>query len=200
MGSAVTDWRVTVPEGARGPWRVERFEIDKKGADWHNMLTSFQPGMGRRLVEPGTYTRLLRGNTVVMSDTSAEQHDHTYAFYQATGRVLIHGLGLGMFLGAVLRKPEVTQVTVVEIDADVIALVGPHYQQMADAQGKTLEIIRADALTWKPPKGARWDVAWHDIWDDICSDNLPAMKRLHRRYGRRAGWQGSWARELITYC
>lgn len=192
------DWRVTVPEGERGPWRVERFEIDKQGAEWHNMLTAFQPGMSRRCVDPGTYTRLLRGNKLVMSDTLAEQHDHAYAYHKATGRVLIHGLGLGMFLGVVLRKLEVTHVTVVEIDADVIALVGPHYEAMAKAEGKALEIIHADALKWQPPKGARWDMVWHDIWDDICADNLPSMKRLHRRYGRRAGWQGSWAREFIA--
>jgi len=191
------DWRVAVPEGARGPWRVERFVVDEQGASFHNIGVMFTPGMCRRTITPGTYTRLMRGRTVVMSDTESEQHDHAFVYYRAAGRVLIHGLGLGMFLGAVLRKPEVTHVTVVEIDADVIALVGPHYEAMAKAEGKALEIIHADALTWVPPKGARWDVVWHDIWDNICADNLPSMQRLHRRYGRRAVWQGSWARELL---
>ena len=189
--------RVTVPEGERGPWRVERFVVDEHGASLHNLGVMFTPGMGRRTIESGTYTRLMRGRTVVMSDTDAEQFDHMYALHKATGRVLIHGLGLGMFLGAVLRKPEVTHVTVVEVDADVIALVGAHYEAMAKVEGKGLEIVHADALTWKPPKGARWDAAWHDIWDYICADNLPQIHTLHRRFGRRVGWQGSWARELL---
>ena len=33
-----------------------------------------------------------------------------------------------MLLAAVLEKPEVTDVTVIEIDADVIALVGASYE------------------------------------------------------------------------
>jgi hypothetical protein len=50
------------------------------------------------------------------------------------------------------------------------------------------------AFEWKPPKGVRYDAAWHDVWDDICTDNLVGMRKLHRKYGKRCGWQGSWCR------
>jgi hypothetical protein len=189
--------RVAVPEGERGPWRVERFEVTEDGARFHNFRCDFSPGGYRRRIVPGTYTRLMRGRTVVMSDTPAEQQDHSWFVRNVKGRALLHGLGLGMVLAAVLKKPEVTDVTVVEIDADVIALVGPHYEQMARDEGKPLAIIHGDALKWQPPKGARWGAVWHDIWDSISADNLPDMKTLHRRFGRRADWQGSWARELL---
>lgn len=189
------DWRVSVPIGEDGEWAVKRFEITEHGASLHNMRVAWQPGMGYRTVRPGTYTRLLYGRgVVVMSDTDAEYHDHAYAIGRAKGRVLLHGLGLGCMLQAVLRKPEVEHVTVIEMAPEVIRLVAPHYLSMFGED--RLTILEGDALTWNPPKGARWDVVWHDIWDDICSDNLPDMKRLHRRYGRRAEWQGSWAREL----
>lgn len=143
---------------------------------------------GRGYIPEGEYTSLTcKGRGIVMSDTPDEMRDHYHAFWKAKGHVLINGLGLGMVLGAILRKPEVEHVTVIEIDPDVIDLVGPHY-----ACGR-LTIINVDAFEYVPPKGARFGAAWHDIWDDYCADNLPEMTRLKRRYGRRADWQGCWS-------
>jgi hypothetical protein len=113
--------KVTVPEGERGLWRVERFQITKTDA----AIAAFS--YRARVPSPGTYTKLMHGRCLVMSDTPAEMRDH-YAFVLAAkGHVLISGLGLGMVLGACLRRPDVETVTVLEIDADLIALVGPHY-------------------------------------------------------------------------
>lgn len=184
------DIRVSVPEGAKGDWYVERFSVTDEDVRLHNMRCMFSPGMGRRVMKPGTYTRLLRHRRIIMSDTPAEVQDHRYAIYKATGSVLINGLGLGVVLKGVLDKEDVTDVTVIEKSPDVIALVGPHYQD------SRLTIIEADAMEWRPPKGKRYNMVWHDIWDDICGDNLPEMHKLHRRYGRRADWQGSWCREI----
>lgn len=179
---------VSVPEGASGSWRVERFTVSEEAAKMEAIRAIFTPG--GRGVPAGDYTRLMRGGTVVMSDTPNEKRDHAWFVYQAKGRVLINGLGLGMVLGAILLKEAVTHVTVVEASEDVIQLVAPSY---ADPR---VNIIHADAMKWKPPAGERYDTVWHDIWDDICADNLPEMATLHRRYGRRAAWQGSWARDL----
>ena len=172
--------KVEIPEGKRGPWTVERFEVPK------NALRLFQ--YGARVPQPGVYTRLLRGQHCVMSDTSAEMRDHYGAVINAKGHILLNGLGIGMLLKGCLKKPEVTKATVIEIAPDVIALVGPHYTD------PRVEIIRADAYAYQPPKGVRYGMVWHDIWSDICSDNLEGMKKLHRKYGRRADWQGSWCR------
>ncbi len=155
------EWKSTVPEGTRGPWRVERFTVTQKDVAIYNLRLAFSPGMGGRQVPPGTYTRLMRGTTLVMSDTPAERRDHSYAIRMAKGDVLVNGLGLGLVATAMLAKPEVTSVTVVEKSADVIALVAPHLDPR-------LAIIEADALAWTPPKKANYGAAWHDIWDDIC--------------------------------
>ncbi|XAI96552.1 methyltransferase [Microcystis phage Mae-JY35] len=177
------DMLVDIPEGRSGPWSVERFEVDKSSVAL--MRLSFE-GRGCR---PGTYTRLNHASRgVVMSDTPAEQRDHMGFIHRARGHVLINGLGIGMCLRAVLRKLEVSAVTVVEVDPEVIALVGPHYSD------PRLEIVNASAFDYQPPKGVRYGAVWHDIWDTICADNLPEMHRLHRKYGRRADWQGSWCR------
>ena len=175
--------KVSIPEGTVGRWRVERFNVTDDQAKLDAMRGAFRGG---RYVPAGTYTRLMRGGVLVMSDTPDEMRDHWAPMRHARGRVLINGLGIGMVLRAVLNKPEVERVTVVEIDSDVIALVGAHYAC------DRLELVNASAFDYAPPKGVRYGAVWHDIWDNICGDNLPEMTRLKRKYGRRADWQGSW--------
>jgi len=183
---------VDVPEGVSGDWRVERFVVDAAGAKLHNLRCCFSPGQGHRTIKPGTYTRLMRGRTVVMSDTPAEIFDLFFAIRKATGSVLVNGLGLGVFLHAIANKTEVTDITVIEQSQDVLALAGSHYQKK---YGNRLTLVRADAFQYEPPKGKRFGFVWHDVWNDICGDNWDEMKRLHRKYGRRCDAQGSWCRE-----
>lgn len=179
---------VTVPDGQSGPWRVETFTVSEEDAKWSQMRAAITRRW-TEVVEPGTYKRLMRGDVVVMSNTRMEIITHRTIIRAARGHVLLNGLGLGVVLTAILGKPEVESVTVIEQSPDVIALVAPTYQP-----DPRVKIVQADAFEYKPQ--TRFNAVWHDIWDSICSDNLAGMKRLHRRYGRRAEWQGSWAREL----
>jgi len=186
--------KTQAPEGMSGDWRIEHFSISKDEASFNNMRMSLKPGQGSRWVKPGNYTRLMCGRSVVMSDTRAELADHSEAADKFFGDVLINGLGLGIITEAALRKDSVSHVTVVEKSMDVISLVEPY---LIEKWGEErLVIIRADAMTYKPPVGSRFDAVWHDIWTHICADNLTSMKTLHRRYGNRACWQGSWCRHL----
>jgi len=181
--------QVTVPAGERGKWRVEKFTITEEASKFATLRSLWQGGRGA--IRPGTYTKLVcEGRGVVMSDTPDEMRDHADAVRHARGHVLINGLGLGMVLGAILKKPEVERVTVVELDADVIALIGPHY-----ACGR-LEIVNASAFDYEPPRGIRYDAVWHDIWDDICTGNLSEMTKLKRKYGSRSDWQGCWSEPI----
>ncbi len=174
--------KVSLPEGARGPWIISRFTVSENDA----VASLFS--YGSRSPRPGTYTKLTRNGKLVMSDTPAEMHDHFSAVLNARGHCLINGLGIGMVLRAILRKSEVTAVTVVEISRELVELVSPYY---ADQRAS---FVVADAYEYQPPKGLRYGMVWHDIWDDICADNLEGMKKLHRKYGRRADWQGSWCK------
>ena len=117
----------TVPCGQRGDWTLEEFSVSESEAALHNIST-LQPGRAHGRIRPGLYKRLAhRSRGVVMSNTPMEILTNREAYSQAKGAVLINGLGMGMLLEAVLAKPEVESVRVVEIDADVIALVGPHF-------------------------------------------------------------------------
>ncbi len=202
---------VDVPEGASGAWRIERFTVSAASAGIEMLRASTHGGRG---VPEGAYTRLVcRGHTV-MSDTPDERRDHAMFVRRAHGDILITGLGLGMVLQACLERrtalggdPDapfvecgpsgyaVAHATVVERSEDVLALAGPHYQAR---YGDRLTLVCADALTWQPPRGAAWDVAWHDIWPDLSTDNLAEMARIRRHYARRMrGWQGCWGEVLL---
>lgn len=188
--------KVTVPEGVSGDWRVERFTVEEK--DMLSQLGSlFSTG---RAVPPGAYTRLTRGGTVVMSDTPDELRDHldpAIEIRRRGGRVLIGGLGLGCVLRAALHAPAVEHVDVVERSADVITLVGSHYQEMAEEVGVSLTIHKDDVFEKKWPPGTRWTTAWFDIWDNMCEGNYPEFTRLLRSYGRRADWKGCWSKAWL---
>lgn len=190
------EWKVSVPEGSRSPWRVERFTVSDEDAQREAMMASIRPQFGYRGVPAGTYTRLMCGDIVVMSDTPDEARGHWDARKFAKGNVLINGLGLGMILRMVAQKPEVSHVTVVEKSPDVIALVADHYLKMFPGK---ITVVNADAYEYKPPKGVRYGAVWHDIWDYICGDNLAGMGKLHRKYGCRADWQGSWQKEACRH-
>ena len=194
MGVELEQWfkkyQVDVPEGKSGPWKVEKFKV--KGTEIQAMRLASE---GRGL-SPGIYTRLKHEKSwdPMMSDTPAEIRDHLEIIRKAHGRVLLNGLGLGVVLKAILNKPEVTHVDVVEINQDIINLVWPTYKD-----NPKITLHHADAFTIQWPKGTRWNVAWHDIWPNICVDNLEEMAKLHRKYGRRVDWQDSWSKSLCRY-
>lgn len=101
----------------------------------------------------------------------------------------MNGLGLGVVLKNILLKSSVTDVIVVEISQDLIDLISPFYTD------PRVTYICSDALTYKPPRGKKYSMVWHDIWDNISGENIPDMKLLHRKYARWARWQGSWCEE-----
>jgi len=186
---------VDVPVGKSGVWEINKFSIKREDVLMFNLRLA-RDGLAHRQVPEGTYTRLVYDNKeVVMSDTPAEKYDHKWFVRKSTGKVLLAGLGLGMVLNAVALKPEVTKITVVELSSDVINLCWDHYKKKF---GDKIELIQADILEWKPPKGDRiWDCAWFDIWTDGNLENWEEYKLLMRRYGRKAVYKDCWMRNKL---
>jgi len=192
--------KVKVPSGRIGLWEINRFTLSASEARDENRRQRPICGGQARYVKPGTYTRLVRNHSdekpdgaLVMSDTPAECDENKEAVDRAAGHCLVHGLGIGVVINAMLLRDEVTKVTVIEKSQEVIDLVGPYYM---DKFGDRLEIICADAHEWKSPRGMKYGVVWHDIWDSISADNWPSMKKLTRRYQNKCGWQGCWCKDL----
>jgi hypothetical protein len=139
----------------------------------------------------GTYATLHVGGVFMMSDTLTERLTNRYLLRKAHGEVLIGGLGMGMVLHGMAKKAK--RVTVIERSQDCIDLIGPSLPG-------NVEIIHADVMEWKPPKGQMWDCIYFDIWPTIDTDNLPEMTKLHRRFAMRkpvTGWMGSWMQEEL---
>lgn len=181
---------VNIPEGEHGTARISHFEISEEDTKMYNLRLAFS-GQGHRAVAPGTYTRLTANGVLQMTDTPAEKQDHAEVVRAARGTCLITGLGLGMVANAMALKPEVEAVTVLEINPDVIALVAPTLHDK-------VTVIEADALEWPVPKGAKWDVIWHDIWPEISLDDCENRSKLSRKFARN--WRvfhSAWAKEEI---
>jgi hypothetical protein len=179
-----------LPAGQHGVARIEHLSLSPDLA----MVLALEAHDST--LQPGRYTRLFVRDELVMSDTYMELESNWPAVCRANGHVLVAGLGLGVILVPMLASPRVEHVTVVEREPDVIALVAPAFATHT-ARGR-LEIVEADIFTWRPPRGARYDTIYFDIWPDISVANLPAIARLHRRFGRRLdprnpdAWMGSW--------
>jgi hypothetical protein len=190
----------------RRPARTRRFDLwQRESREWRRQ----DPGDERtgRMTPPGRYTELHQAMDVAqeprdilgrpllmtpwMSDTPAEVLDHWVVGHLVRGRVLITGLGLGLITEWALGSPCVRHVDVVEIEREVVDLIAPYF--LDDIAAGRLTIHHADALTYQFPRSSRWDVVWHDISQNIDPDNLPAMRKLRRRYENRCAWQGSSA-------
>lgn len=177
---------INVPNGKSNDWEVDEFTVGDD--EITQCISMMKTGRG---VEAGTYKRLKRGGTTVMSNTPDEILDFVYEFRGVKGKVLINGLGLGVTVKYLLDNPEVTEVIVIEKSKDVIDLVADSYRK-----DERFKVINADCFEYSPPKGEKYNFVWHDIWDYITSDNLEEMKKLHRKYGRRTESQASWCRSL----
>jgi len=187
-----------IPASERQPGR---FYIEHMVVDNHaSMISSFNRGP-YSYVSEGTYCGLKRasenGNSswdsLWMSDTQMERATNHDIVRQARGDVLIIGLGLGMVPYALCRKPEVTSVTVLELEPEVIALVAPHVTH------KKLRVICADGR--QPPlRGRLFDTIYLDIWTNISSDNWKDMKpllALYRKFRRAGGLVTGWLKEYV---
>jgi len=119
-------YKVNIPEGKSGDWEVKKFIVSEDDAKW-DALRSI--GRGGRYTPAGTYTSLTRNGQVIMSDTPNEIQDHLEFIRRAKGHVLINGLGLGVALKAILDKPEVEFITVIE-KSPKIAIIPPIIESM----------------------------------------------------------------------
>lgn len=198
------DWRalkVALPPTVAGEWTITNHAI---GRDSDGRLTYlFTQGLDRDCGydEDGTVTTMLsRDGQLWMSDTKAEIIEHLPFIDMVTAmqpqRVLVTGLGIGMITKWLLSKPYIESVVVVELDQSLIDLMSP---LLADPK---LMIVQGDALSWTPPDGVTFDVAWHDIWPTISSDNVAEMDSMKDRYapyvtGYQLCWQEDGCRAIL---
>lgn len=108
----------------------------------------------------------------------------------AHGRVLTYGLGLGYFTYMAAAKEDVSSVTVVERDEEVISLFCDEILPQLSHPEK-VRVICADALDFAAhdAKKSDFDFVFADLWHDT-GDGLPLYLRLKKaeRTDRRTGY------------
>jgi spermidine synthase len=184
-----------VPEGKQGVAEVQHFIVTPSMAKIHNREN-------RRNfvnhVEAGRFARLLIDGKLNMSDTLMERRTNARLVHFASGRVLLFGLGLGLVLRPLLLKRDVESVRVVELEQDVIDLVGSHYWH------RKLQIVQGDAFTYKPAPGETFNTIYFDIWEKLGDHDIfleqQELQARYRKYLQPHGdnWMDSWMSHEIA--
>ena len=141
-----------------------------------------------------SYTEIKRHGVTWMSFLPHEINTMRPFVNKARGRVLVYGLGLGYVAGLLAAKPEVAEVTVVELDHDIIHLYEEVLRPLTPNQEK-IHIEEADAFAYEP-KG-HYDIAFVDLYHNE-EDGLPIyLKMLSREHGIPTDY---WIeKSLLTY-
>lgn len=104
------------------------------------------------------------GEASWMSIVPTEVDSQEIGIAAARGHTVVLGLGMGWCAANVALNPAVEYVTVVERDANVIALIEALgiFGQLSPAARAKIRVVRDDALTWRPAE--RVDSVQADIW------------------------------------
>jgi hypothetical protein len=143
----------------------------RRGA-WELRLSALNivPGYwsGPALVEG--MAALLRDGTTWMSMTPMELESQEIGVRLARGHVLIHGLGMGWSAATSALRDEVTAVTVVEADPDVLDLhrALDIFAQLPEPARAKITLVEGDAHRYRPARPV--DLLMPDIWLPLMSN------------------------------
>ena len=123
------------------------------------------------------YLTLSKNNNIWMCITPNEINTMKPHLDKARGRVITFGLGLGYFAFMASNKKEVSKVTIIEKDENVINLfldnLLPHFPNK-----NKIEIIKVDALDYIAKDHlVNYDYAFFDLWHN-AEDGLPLYIKI----------------------
>ncbi len=148
-----------------GGFELKRFTITKENRGFRNPLPY------------GDYVRLMEHGEVVMSDTPMEKRTNLRFINKAHGDVFIAGLGIGLIILPIQEKEEVTSITILEKNPEVIKMVGEQLPL-----NDKVTIIQGDVYEHTFPKGTKFNCLYFDIWNYVNNDIYQEMKKLKRKY------------------
>jgi len=177
-----------------GGAKITKYEFKESENPLYN-LRAMRDGGRIFEIYDGEYVRLVVNGELMMSDTPMERYSNRDFIENANGRVFIAGLGIGLIIKAIIDKPEVEEVVVVEKYKDVIDMVAPKFSH------PKLKIVEADIFEYKMGKEEKYDTIYFDIWPKISIENLDEMRVLHARfkYHKRSkeSYMESWMRDFL---
>lgn len=127
---------------------------------------------------PFPYPAVYEDGVLWMSVTPNEIHSMEEPIAVAKGNVLTFGLGLGYYAYMVSLKEEVTSVTIVEKDKEVIHLFEKYILPQFEKKEK-IHVVCEDAYQYiKQLKDGEFDELFIDLWHD-AGDGLESYRRLN---------------------
>ena len=165
----------------RGLWRIRRFRYDEL-----RLIDEVGYRSQTRLERWTLGTLHQHRGMLVMEDSRTELQRHLPIWLHAQGRVLVTGLGLGCVVRGLLANPRVERIDVVELDRDILAMVGPEFHDT-----DRVILHHADARRFRLPRQLTWDYAWHDLWCEEGSLQI-LHARMLLRYAKVCRVQGAW--------
>lgn len=172
-----------------GLWGIERVDVIESGH--FLMVGARQQTILRRITEATVHLAVdgRASGEIVMEDSRQELRKHLPIWMHGRGRILITGLGLGCVVRALLIKPDVTHIDVVERDPGILRVLGAEFEAEPRV---TMHLGDAHTIHW--PHKTMWDFAWHDIWSRGDEEHLTmSHMRLINRYQHMVfNQQGAW--------
>lgn len=186
--------QVNIPEGKIGPWSVRRASGNSPINGISTMYSQIVGYDATYLEEPsGEYTFLCHDSLgPIMQDTTHEYREHQELWDGATGDVLIGGLGIGLVNQKLIDYPNITSITIVEKNQEVIDLVWQHVPK-----DSRFTLIHADIDTWAPPENSHWHYGWFDTWigDNTIANHEEYNQMLQQKYSSFCDQIGFWRQE-----
>lgn len=147
-----------------------------------------------RIVKTDDYYTLEHTNGEHIMNTSKVLTDDYEDFIsKAEGSILLGGLGMGYLVKRLLEKSKVTDITVIEINKDLIDFIS----SLVDDNKVT--IINQDIFTWKCPKEKHYDYAFYAIWKSIFQKGMNNdINNIKNRYKDSISYQEAWRENDFT--
>jgi spermidine synthase len=179
----------TLKPQAFGRWEIRRVWARESGTVVGRLLFQEQVGFSSQtqLLTHTMATLHLKHGEVVMEDSQVELRKHLPIWMKAEGSVLVTGLGLGCVVRGLLASRKVREITVVEIDSQILRVVGHEFRF-----NPRVRLMRGDALKIDLP-GKKFDFAWHDLWTDgerhLQTLHADLLARFHPQCRIQGAWQ-----------
>jgi hypothetical protein len=174
---------VDIPEGVSNDFEVAHYTSETTDNMWQTYLNMKNETHDSHIV------LLKEGCPMpIMQDSEAEYNEHQWLWDNATGDILIGGLGIGLVNEILINNDDITSITIVENSQDVIDLVWEHC-----AKDDRFTLILEDFETWEIPDDMEWNIIWADTWlIDNTLDNYDYKLLITNKYSQHTTNIGFW--------
>ena len=154
------------------------------------------------LSEKFPIARLKRNGNTWMSITPMELESHITHISEATGDVLVGGLGMGYYITQIVSKSDVRSVIVIEKDPEVVeaykALIKTNPMYFSNDK---VHIIQGDLFNVLPTlKETVFNYTYLDIWLDMCFDTIANdFEKINDLDGINTHRVGFWGMEKFVF-